>query len=247
MRGRAAIRVGTAGWSVPRTSAAAFPADGSHLERYAARFTSVEINTSFHRPHGTATYAKWAAAVPRGFRFAVKVPRTITHDARLSGAAPLLDAFLGEVAGLGDRLGVLLVQLPPSLPFDGRTCGAFVRTLRARHPGPVALEPRHPTWFAPAVERKLRDAGIARVAADPSPVAAAAEPGGCEDLVYFRLHGSPEIYRSSYDAARLDALATRLAAAASHASSVWCIFDNTTTYAATANALDLLARLASPT
>jgi uncharacterized protein YecE (DUF72 family) len=239
------VLIGTAGWSVPRAVAPAFPADGSGLERYATRFGAVEINTSFYRPHRAETYAKWAAAVPSNFRFAVKLPQAITHDGRLAGAGAELDAFLDQVSGLGRRLGCVLVQLPPSLEYDARRAGAFLRMLRARHAGPVALEPRHPTWFQPPVDARLADARVARVAADPARVPAAAEPGGDPSLVYFRLHGSPETYRSSYDDARIAAIAARLRAARGARHGAWCIFDNTTLGAATANALELQARLAA--
>jgi uncharacterized protein YecE (DUF72 family) len=68
------IRIGTAGWAIPRQCAEHFPRDGSGLERYAARFTAVEINSTFHRSHKPHTFARWAEAVPEGFRFAVKMP-----------------------------------------------------------------------------------------------------------------------------------------------------------------------------
>ncbi|MGZ8413013.1 MAG: DUF72 domain-containing protein, partial [Gemmatirosa sp.] len=103
------FRIGTAGWSLPKAEQHAFPGEGTHLERYAARFPAVEINSSFYRPHRPATYARWAASVPADFRFAVKVPRTITHERRLRDVDDLLDAFLGEARGLGASLGCLLV------------------------------------------------------------------------------------------------------------------------------------------
>src|SRR5690349_23923685 len=118
------VRVGTAGWSIPARFADAFPGTGSHLERYARRFDAAEINSSFYRPHRPETYARWAASVPDGFRFAVKVPREVTHRRRLAGAADVLDRFLGEAGALGEKLGPLLVQLPPSLAFDAATAEA---------------------------------------------------------------------------------------------------------------------------
>jgi uncharacterized protein YecE (DUF72 family) len=75
----AAVRIGTAAWSIPREHAAPFPVAGSHLERYAAVLNAVEINSSFYRPHRTATYERWAASVPEDFHFAVKIPKAITH------------------------------------------------------------------------------------------------------------------------------------------------------------------------
>ena len=81
------IRIGTAGWSIPKEHAGAFPVEGSHLERYGAVLDAVEINSSFYRPHRRATYERWAGAVPEHFRFAVKVPRAITHHLHVLGAA----------------------------------------------------------------------------------------------------------------------------------------------------------------
>src|SRR3712207_7960 len=129
-RAPAPIRIGTAGWSIPKEHAAPFPALGSHLERYAAVFNAVEINSSFYRPHRPATYERWAASVPQHFRFAVKVPKAVTHERRLKGAGDLLERFLAEVAGLGPKLGPLLVQLPPSLAYETGTSDLFLRELR---------------------------------------------------------------------------------------------------------------------
>jgi len=111
--------IGTAGWSIPAPMAGSFPASGSQLERYSARMTCVEINSSFYRPHRRKTYERWAAGTPYGFRFSAKLPKTITHEHRLADCGKLLDAFLDEAFGLGEKLAVLLVQLPPGLGFDG--------------------------------------------------------------------------------------------------------------------------------
>jgi uncharacterized protein YecE (DUF72 family) len=240
------VYIGCAGWSLPREAQAHFPAEGTHLVRYAARLPAAEINTSFYRPHRPATYARWATSVPPGFRFSVKVPRAITHERRLSDAEPLLDTFLGEVAALGPALGCLLVQLPPSLAFDPAVADAFFAALRARHPGPAVVEPRHASWFGPEPDALLVARRVGRVAADPARVPAAAAPGGWPGTVYYRLHGSPRVYYSAYDAAYLDALAARLRAEARvpGAPPPWCVFDNTASGAGTANALDLLARMA---
>ena len=150
------IRIGCTGWSIPATSGAAFPGTGGHLERYAQRFGAVEISSSFYRHHLARTYARWAATVPPAFRFAVKLPRTVTHDARLGAAGfPDLDRFLSEVAHLGDRLGPLLIQLPPSLPFDADRVAAFCAALAARTAAAAVCEPRHPSWFTGAADALL--------------------------------------------------------------------------------------------
>lgn len=235
--------IGTAGWALPREHRPAFPVEGSNLQRYAGRLPAAEINSSFYRPHRPAIYERWASSVPQDFRFAVKIPKAITHERRLVSAGDALDAFLAQAGALGDRLGCLLVQLPPSLQFDAAVAGRFFTALRKRHEGPVALEPRHATWFAPRVDALLVKHRVSLAAADPARVPEAAETGGWNEVAYVRLHGSPRMYYSSYDDAWLDALAARLLALRETAHEVWCIFDNTAHGAALGNALALLDRL----
>lgn len=209
------------------------PGAGSHLQRYASVFTAAEINSSFHRPHAESTYRRWAEATPPGFLFSVKMPRVITHDSRLRRARQPLDRFLGESAGLGDRRGPLLVQLPPSFAFDRRVIARFLDLLRSRHAGAIVWEPRHATWFGGAADTLLASYEVARVAADPACAPGAESPGGWPGVIYYRLHGSPRPYWSRYAPAFIDALAARLPDAG------WCIFDNTATGAALENALEL--------
>lgn len=231
--------IGCAGWALPRDVQDRFPGAGSHLQRYAAHLPVVEINSSFHRPHRHAVYARWAASVPPHFRFAVKLPKTITHVAKLRDCAAELDEFLGQATGLGEHLGCLLVQLPPSLAFDAVIAGAFLDLLRSRWPGAVSLEPRHASWFTGEVDLFLAARLVARVLADPVLHPGGDRPGGWDGLAYLRLHGSPRTYYSSYEPEVLQALARRLAGAVRDGQSVWCIFDNTASGAATHNALAL--------
>lgn len=238
---RVTIVVGTAGWSIPTKEATRFPGEGSALERYAACFAGAEINSSFHRSHRPSTWQRWEASVPDHFRFSVKVPKTITHQSKLVDCGDLLAAHLAEARLLGRKLAVHLVQLPPSLAFDAAVAEQFFAMLGAASPLPVACEPRHPSWFEAPVEALFRRWRVARVAADPARVPAAAEPGGWDGLTYVRLHGSPVVYRSSYEGERLDAWAALLRTRGERPA--WCIFDNTASSAATGNALDLLARL----
>jgi len=238
------IRIGTAGWTVPRKVADRFPVEGSGLERYAARFDAAEINSTFYRPPRPGTLERWAAATPEGFRFAVKLPKAITHERKLVDCGELLARFLDQMGELGSKFGPLLIQLPPSFAFDATVAGSFFEDLRSsRFEGLVACEPRHPSWFGEEAGRLLADARIARVAADPACVPEAAEPGGWTELGYWRLHGSPRMYWSAYAPEFLEALAARVKASA--AAEVWCVFDNTASGAAAENALaltDLLAR-----
>ena len=197
----------------------------------------MEINSSFYRPHRTATYERWAASVPEEFRFAVKIPKAITHERRLKEAGDLLDRFLLEVAGLGPRLGPLLVQLPPSLAFQDSVADRFLADLRSRIAGSIVCEPRHASWFTPDVDGLLGELRVARVAADPAPVAGAGEPGGWRSLSYYRLHGSPRIYYSPYSSGALSSVADWLLRDAAAGAETWCIFDTTVAFAATRNAL----------
>lgn len=230
------VHTGTAGWSIASGHRGLFGDGASVLARYATRFGAVEINSSFHHPHRRATYARWAAAVPDAFRFSVKLPRTITHEQRLRAAMPLVDAFLEQAGGLGGKLGCLLVQLPPGLPHDGRVANAFFAALRRRWTGGLACEPRHASWFAPKVDALWHRHRIARVAADPAPVAGAADPGGHPALAYWRWHGSPRTYYSAYDADALAALAGRVGSTLPPGGEAWVVFDNTAHGHATPNA-----------
>lgn len=235
-------RVGTAGWAIPRDVAGEFPSEGSALERYSARFRVAEINSSFHRSHRPSTWRRWRDSVPEDFRFSAKLPKLITHQRKLVDCAAALGEFLGEASELGDRLAVLLVQLPPRLEFDAGVAGTFFAELKSRTAVAIACEPRHPSWFDAAADALLASLKIARVAADPAVCAGAAEPGGWRDLSYWRLHGSPVVYRSSY-AGRVAGYAAALQAEAEAGRDVWCIFDNTASGAGAADALTLVDSL----
>ena len=238
-----AIRLGVAGWNVRREHAGRFSDIGSHLERYSTQFNSVEINSCFYRPHRFTTYERWAATVPPDFRFAVKLPKVITHANRFVDIVEPLERFLGEVSGLGPKLGPVLVQLPPSFAFDNALARSFFDEFRGRFDGEAVLEPRHETWFTPDVEKILVEYRVGRVAADPARVPAAGEPGGYERIMYLRLHGSPRVYYSAYEPDYLENVARLLDASACRDISTWCIFDNTALGAATADALTVKAHL----
>lgn len=236
------FRVGTAGWSIPREFQSRFPEGESHLARYGATFNAVELNSSFYRRHEPETYERWARSTPASFRFAVKVPRDITHFHRLTGPRNLIESFLEGPKRLGRKLGPLLVQLPPSLRFDPKVVERFFRTLARLHGGAVVCEPRHASWFDGGADRLLESLGVARVAADPACVPEARRPGGARNLVYYRLHGSPRMYYSEYGDRFVEDLAREIRALPKK-TAVWCIFDNTASGAATADALRLLEAL----
>jgi len=231
----AKVFIGTAGWSIGTRYAGHFPADGTHLERYGARLGAAEINSSFYRPHRREIYERWAASVPAGFRFSVKLPRTVTHERRLAGCEELLDRFVTEVGGLGDKLGIVLVQMPPSLRFEERTAAAFFERLAGMSGAAIVCEPRHASWRE--AEPLLQGLRVARAAADPPAYPGADRPGGWKGLAYFRLHGAPHIYRSDYPAERLGDVERQLLASRDAGAEAWCIFDNTAEGHALGNAL----------
>ena len=235
--------IGTAGWALRAVQAESFPSEGSQLERYAARMNCAEINSSFYRSHRPQTYERWAASTPEDFRFAVKLPKQISHEHRLREVDELLAQFIGEAGALGDKWAVLLVQLPPSLRFDAKVAGAFFEQVRSAFAGAVVCEPRHLTWFTPEADRLMRDGNVARAAVDPPKWPDSSEPGGWTGGVcYFRWHGSPRMYWSSYDEAWL-ADQARALQHLPDGSQPWCIFDNTAAGAALQNALQLQAML----
>lgn len=237
--------IGTAGWQIPACARAAFPDDGTALQRYATRFDAVEINSTFRRSHRLTTYARWAESVPHDFRFAAKVPRSVSHDLRLLGCRDPLYRFLAEVAELGDKLGCVLVQLPPSLEWQRSLAMRFFKLLRSQFSGAVIVEPRHPSWFTDEADKFLVEHEISRAAADPAIASEAAHPGGARSVVYFRLHGSPRTYYSRYDRRYIARVAQELRAHAQSAGVVWCIFDNTAAGFAMVNALDLIKALSN--
>lgn len=234
------IKVGCAGWSIPAQYRDSFPAIGTALQRYAAVFNAVEINSSFCRQHKQATYVRWGESVRADFRFSVKVPKLITHDFRLKGIASELKSFLSECTGLRDRLGGVLVQLPPSLEFNARVAKAFFERLRGQLPAGVqiACEPRHVSWLENGAEEMLTSFDVNRVGADPFMTPSAQYPGTGGGWRYWRLHGSPHMYYSAYPQDALVRLADAIHDSPPGAVH-WVMFDNTAAGHAVGNALAL--------
>lgn len=234
------VRIGTAGWALPKAMRVRESADQPVLEQYAQLFDVVEINSSFYRPHRRATYERWRAGVPESFRFSVKVPRAMTHELGLSQCQSEIVAFMDGVRGLEQKLAVLLVQLPPSRTFEASVAGAFFAALRHETNAHIACEARNPSWFDGDATAVLQEHRITRVVADPV-------PSGCEfaapadsSFAYFRLHGSPRMYYSPYPTGYLQ----NVAAAARAAAQSWCIFDNTAAGAAWPDAATLRSFIA---
>lgn len=224
--------IATAGWSIPKAVADRFPEEGTGLARYASVFNGVEVNSTFYRRHRTATFERWAASVPDDFRFAVKLPGEMTHGLRLRNIGPVFETLLADVAPLGGKLGPLLCQLPPSLSFRVEEAQLAFAVMRSLYDGTIVIEPRHRSWNTPSAIETLQHFGLSRVFADPAPVWQKAD--FATPPSYVRLHGSPQIYYSSYDEAEIRAFLAWLEP------EDWCVFDNTAAGAACENALVML-------
>jgi uncharacterized protein YecE (DUF72 family) len=138
--------IGTAGWTIPKTSMTEFPQVGSHLQRYSESLNAVEINSSFYRPHQAKTYKRWADESAAQFTFAVKLAKQFTHERKLEVEQENLADWLTPVRDLGDKFGALLVQIPPKQEFNLEIANSFFKNLRAEFDGLIALEPRHFSW-----------------------------------------------------------------------------------------------------
>lgn len=224
--------IATAAWSIPQKVADRFAQEGSSLTRYASVFDGVEINSTFYRRHKASTYARWAGSVPDSFRFAVKIPKEITHTRAMKDIAEPFGAFLEDIRPLGAKRGPLLCQLPPSLAFDADALDSAFNTVRNADDGPIVIEVRHKSWASAEALDLLKSYAINRVLADPPPV------WPMEDFdmppKYVRLHGKPKIYYSSYADEQIRPFSDVLAADS------WCVFDNTASGAAIDNALTLV-------
>ncbi len=226
------IYIGTATWNIPKMAQPFFPLEGSHLERYAQGLNAVEINTSFYRDHQPKTYLKWSEMAPYDFSFSVKLNRRFTHECNLEVDVDDLKTNLIGISLLGKKLKVLLMQFPASQIFHQEKMELFYSTIRQVYYGAIAMEARNLSWMSEESLVLMKKFNISKVKADPEKC-----PGIIAgEIDYYRLHGSPEIYKSNYSHAYLDKLFLEIE---NIKKDVWCIFDNTTFGHATLNAVAL--------
>jgi len=167
------IVLGTSGWQYDDWRGRFYPADlakSRWLEHYAARFGTVEVNNAFYRLPERTTFTAWRERTPADFRIGVKVSRYLTHVRRLREPAEPVARFLERAAGLGDKLGPALLQLPPTLAADLELLDAVL----ARFPAgvQVAVEPRHASWWGAPTRAVLERRGAALCWAAVPPCAA---------------------------------------------------------------------------
>ena len=205
------ILVGTSGFDYRDWRGSFYPRSirsGDRLAFYAEHFDTVELNVTFYRMPAASAFRGWRDAVPDGFVFAVKASRYLTHVRRLIDPEGPVEFLMERAGELGDRLGPILLQLPPSLEVDldrlDRTLAAFGPSVR------VAVEPRHASWFVPALCDVLRGHGAALVLADRrGPITPL---WATSDWTYLRMHQGSATPRPCYGERSLRSWADRLAA-----------------------------------
>jgi len=156
------LLIGTSGWQYRDWRGGLYPAGVPQrrwLERYASQYLTVENNNSFYRLPARETFAGWQTRTPGDFVMAVKASRYLTHVRRLRDPAEPVARFLGAAAGLGPKLGPVLLQLPPNLTAVPDRLDACLKEFRAvrlpADPVRIAVEPRHPSWWTAEVEQLL--------------------------------------------------------------------------------------------
>jgi uncharacterized protein YecE (DUF72 family) len=233
------LRVGTSGWQYEHWKGRFYPKDlptAKWLHHYAGYFDTVELNNPFYRQPERKTFEKWRRAVPDGFVYAVKLNRFITHIKRLAVERDSIDRSYGTMAGLGPKLAVVLVQLPPRMKFDEERADRFFSLVAPRwrrH----ALEPRDASWFTEDALAYLRRRKVALVIGEtphwPTHVAVTA------DFVYLRFHGPERRYGSDYSDEALREWAVRIRAWRGEGRDVFAYFNNDELGYAPKNALRL--------
>jgi uncharacterized protein YecE (DUF72 family) len=239
------LRIGTSGWHYSHWIGPFYPAGipkRNLLPLYAEHFDTTELNAPFYRLPTEATVEKWARETPEDFLFAWKASRYVTHIKRLLDVGDSVKLMMDRASGLGDKLGPVLWQLPPSLHRDDERLASFLKLLRGNRSHTVEF--RHRSWFDPEVFRLLADHGVAFCISDhayaPSPWEATA------GFVYIRAHGTNGRYWGSYSDATQAGYATRIRAYREEGRTVFCYFDNDNQAAAPGDAKYLLSLLREP-
>lgn len=238
------VRIGTSGWSYNHWVHVLYPPgmpSARRLSRYVEVFDTVELNASFYRWPKDTTFAGWRAQLPVGFTMSVKAHRGLTHYRRLASPEPWIERFERCWQLLGDRHGVLLVQLHPEQQRDDERLDFFLRSIPESIR--VAVELRHPSWNAPGVFELLEHRCAAYVVMSGAGLPCIAR--ATTDLVYVRMHGpdADAMYAGSYPDKDLRRWADLIGDWTSDGRDVWMYFNNDLDGHAVRNALTLRALL----
>ncbi len=217
------LYTGTSGWSYSQWKGAFYPQglpSGDWLKHYAGEFSTVEVNSSFYRPPARASIAKWVAATPEHFRFAVKAWQEITHTRALKNAEEPLRVFFDHITAFGQKCAPILFQLPPSLRADMPLLADFIAQLPQGLK--YTIEFRHPSWNDDAMYTLLHRHNIALC---HSFLKSAPEGITTADFLYARLHGAETMYKGAYGRDYIEKL--RAWCEASGAQDAYIYFNNT--------------------
>jgi uncharacterized protein YecE (DUF72 family) len=225
MNGTYAVHIGTSGWNYEHWKGNFYPMDLSQkiwLEFYTETFSTVELNNSFYRLPEKATFEKWRERTPEGFLFSVKANRYITHMKRLKDPDKSLSKFLKNIKGLGNKLGPVLFQLPPSFACNHDRLIEFLEALPEK--GRYTFEFRNQGWFNEKtlglLTRYRAAFCIYQLAGTLSPEAVTT------DFVYIRLHGPGGAYRGEYNSKTLEGWAITIMDWIGQGKEIFCYFDN---------------------
>jgi uncharacterized protein YecE (DUF72 family) len=218
------IRIGCSGWQYQHWRGVFYPAElpvDSWLAYYAEQFDTVEINNTFYRLPTAATFAGWGRRAPRGFVYALKASRYLTHMKKLKEPEGPIRLFFTRAKRLARTFGPVLYQLPPRWPVNVARLEAFLRALprRRRH----AIEFREPSWYRDDVLALLARRQVSLCLHDMAGSASGRLAIG--PFVYVRFHGTQK-YGGSYSDRALDEWAAWLAACARDGRSIYAYFNN---------------------
>lgn len=248
MAHRSRLYVGTSGWNYYDWREEFYPSElkaRDYLGYYARHFRTVEVNYSFYHQPTPRTYRNWAAQVPEDFLFALKASRFVTHTRRLRDAGAAWRRFLDNALELGERLGPILLQLPPSFRPDPNVLQDFLEAharLESARGIRLAFEFRHAGWFDEAVHALLRGHGAALVRGH-SQRYPLAPPVETADFVYLRFHGPGRLFASSYTDEALAAWAAEIRRSLERGKAAFAYFNNDVQGFALRNARTLLRML----
>ncbi len=238
------VRIGTFGWHYGHWRGPFYPSDlplARMLDFYSHQFDTVELNNSFYKLPTPAAFEEWKRSTPKGFLFAVKASRYITHMKKLKEGEASFERFHERVVELGAKLGPILFQLPPHWGPDPARLDEFLGSLPRRRR--YAFELRDPSWFTAEIEAVLRRhrAGFCIYDFDrrQSPLTITA------DFVYMRLHGPEGRYAGSYSERELERWQGEIAGWSRAGLDVYCYFDNDQAGYAARDALRLKKRMGS--
>jgi uncharacterized protein YecE (DUF72 family) len=238
------VRVGCSGWDYPHWRGVFYPEDlprAAWFGHYAARFDTVEINSSFYRLPAASVVERWRAQAPAGFTYALKASRYLTHMRKLKEPEAPLERIMSVARGLGDHLGPILYQLPPRWRLDVARLDRFLASLPSGYLH--VLEVRDPTWLVDEARARLDTAGVGFCVHDAAGIEVPRWVTG--EVVYLRLHGAREGLRAGYPDGVLDDWAGWLGGVSGRGRPAFVYFNNDQGGHAVTDAGRLAARLAA--